>query len=460
MSACHFYRSDISTNFQLCLAPFRNMHARILHVKKNWFDTLGSVATDGLLLTIGVLFFLSRVVTWRIMGIIFIIYSFYTPTMRIIRRARHEKSADNLDYAIIIFDYVMAIIVLAFPNYFVRFIYIFTGWWMIAHGLITMVDFYVLKRDHLNGTVSTLIAALVSLSIGIFFILSMNFTVKIWLMGTIAGIYFCIYGVIGLLFHLSCGRSLRKGQKRYNWSYSMPVILNAFIPVRVYISVSRLIQESEVPMLNQKAEDTDLHIYNYLNAKGGEAFGHTDIAYKQTVYSYGCHDPKARKLAGTLGDGVLIVADEAKFLNEALHGEKKIVISYGIRLTEQERSILEKRISELMSRAVPWKCALAEAEEQGVPYTGFMDYASRVYEGSHAAMYKFSRGKFRTYFAAGTNCVLLADELVRSNELMLVDINGLVTPGAYLAFLNSEYLKKDTLVVSRTLYRVENNSAE
>ncbi|NCB32459.1 MAG: DUF308 domain-containing protein [Erysipelotrichia bacterium] len=429
-------------------------------MKKNWFDTLGSAATDILLLTIGVLFFLSRASTWRILGIIFIIYSLYTPTMLIIRLARHEKEADFFDYAIIIFDYFMAITVLAIPDYFVRFVYIFTGWWMIAHGLITMVDFYVLRRDHLNGTLSTLFAALVSLSIGIFFILSMNFTVKRWLMGTIAGIYFCIYGAIGLLFHLSVNRPIRKGRKRYNWSYSMPVILNAFIPVRVYISSSRLIQESEVPMLNQKAEGTDLHIYSYLNAKGGEAFGHTDIAYKGTVYSYGCHDPKARKLLGTLGDGVLIVADEARFLNEALHGEKKIVISYGIKMTDQERSILEKRIAELMSRTVPWKCALAEAEEQGVPYTGFMDYASRVYEGSHANMYKFSRGKFRTYFAAGTNCVLLADELVRSNELMLVDINGLVTPGAYLAFLNSEYLKKDTLVVSRTLYRVSQDSAK
>ncbi|MCH4207220.1 MAG: DUF308 domain-containing protein [Solobacterium sp.] len=428
--------------------------------KRNWFDTLGSATTDLLLLAIGILFFLSRIVTWRILEIVFIIYSFYTPTMLIIRLVRKEKDADTFDYVMIGFDYAIAIIILLWPEMFFHFIHIFAGWWMIAHGFIMMVDFYVLKQDHLNGTVSTFLGGLISLLLGLFLVFSMKLAVKTWLLSIFAGIYFCFYGLIGLVFHLFVNSPRTIGKKRYNWSYSAPVLLNAFVPVRVYTSVTRLIHESALTNLPESDEPScDLYVYNYLNDKGGEAFGHTDIAYKGTVYSYGCHDPKSRKLGGTLGDGVLIVADEKRFLNEALHGEKKIVIRYGIRLTDSERTILESNIKELMSRAVPWKCALAEADEKHETYTGFMDYASRVYQGSHANMYKFSRGKFRTYFAAGTNCTLLADELIRSNELMMIDINGLVTPGAYLSFLNTEYLKKDSLVVSRTLYKCGINEA-
>ena len=70
-------------------------------------------------------------------------------------------------------------------------------------------------------------------------------------------------------------------------------------------------------------------------------------------------------------------------------------------------------------------------------------------------MYKFTKGKFKTYFIAGTNCVNLADDLIRSKDLNLIDLNGLVTPGAYLAFLNTEYLKKDSIVKTRTLFESE-----
>ena len=93
--------------------------------------------------------------------------------------------------------------------------------------------------------------------------------------------------------------------------------------------------------------------------------------------------------------------------------------------------------------------------EEGKDVSSIHDYASRVYIHTHAEMYKFTKGKFKTYFIAGTNCVNLADDLIRSKDLNLIDLNGLVTPGAYLAFLNTEYLKKDSIVKTRTLYESE-----
>ena len=128
---------------------------------------------------------------------------------------------------------------------------------------------------------------------------------------------------------------------------------------------------------------------------------------------------------------------------------------YGIRLTDAEKQILRGRIQELMSRAMPWDCAAAAAERNHQDSSRINDYASKIYKTTHCEMFKFSSGKFRTYFAASTNCVLLADELIRSKNLNLIDIAGFATPGAYLSFLNSQYLLKTTPVRTRTIYEPE-----
>ena len=75
-----------------------------------------------------------------------------------------------------------------------------------------------------------------------------------------------------------------------------------------------------------------------------------------------------------------------------------------------------------------------------------------IYKETFCEMYKFSSGKFRTYFISSTNCVILADELIRNRDLRLIDLTGLITPGAYLSFLNTQYLKKNTPVISRIFY--------
>jgi hypothetical protein len=105
-----------------------------------------------------------------------------------------------------------------------------------------------------------------------------------------------------------------------------------------------------------------------------------------------------------------------------------------------------------MERAIPWKCDAQLAREAGKDMEPYNDYASRVYKETFCEMYKFSSGKFRTYFISSTNCVILADELIRNRDLRLIDLTGLITPGAYLSFLNTQYLKKNTPVISRIFY--------
>lgn len=44
-------------------------------------------------------------------------------------------------------------------------------------------------------------------------------------------------------------------------------------------------------------------------------------------------------------------------------------------------------------------------------------------------------------------------KLIRNEDLRLVTPSGFVTPGSYLAFLEQEYQKPDSIVISRTVYR-------
>ncbi len=407
---------------------------------------LGNIGYDLLVLFTGVSILLGRYAGWAILYVTVVIASIYNGLRHLVSFLNEDKVKEVTDVPSILFMFIFATLILVKPTLFYQFAIIFVGWWMFADACINLIRFYVKKRDQVSGAASLFVSGLISLVLSIFLIFSKSLS-KGHIFDIISGIYLIIYGLLGFSFHLF----LSSDKKKVNWSYSAPVLLNAFIPSNVYISIKHLKKNSKLDIRKEKIQ-TPLHVYVYLNETGPEAFGHIDIGYKGTIYSYGCHDPSTRKLVGTMGDGVLIKSDEKLFIDHATHGENKVIISYGIDLNDSEQEIIEKKIKEMMNRTIPWLCPYAEAEQEGKDTTNIHDYASRVYQNTHCEMYKFTKGKFKTYFIAGTNCVNLADDLIRSKELNLIDLNGLVTPGAYLAFLNTEYQKKDSTVKTRTLY--------
>lgn len=413
------------------------------------YDNLGRIGYDILTLFIGVSILLEKYAGWAILYFVVILSSFYNGIRHLISLINEDKDKENTDVPTILFTFIFATVLLVYPNLFYNFSIVFVGWWMFAEAFINLIRFYVKRRDQVSGAASLFFSSIITLILSIILILSKSLS-KWHLVSLIGGIYLIIYGLLGCAFHLLITNPHNKKDKK-NWSYSLPVLFNAFLPSDVFISIRHLKKASKLDVPSVEIQ-TPLHVYVYLKAKGPETFGHVDIGYKGTIYSYGCHDPENRTLFGTLGDGVLIEGDEKAFINNATHGENKTIICYGISLNPDEEKILEKRIQEMKARSVPWLSLYARAEKENKDTSNIRDYASRVYMHAHCKMYKFTTGKFKTYFIAGTNCVNLADDLIRSDELNLINLNGLVTPGAYLAFLNTEYLKKDSIVKTRTLY--------
>ena len=80
------------------------------------------------------------------------------------------------------------------------------------------------------------------------------------------------------------------------------------------------------------------------------------------------------------------------------------------------------------------------------------DYASLLSEVVPTRFYKFKSGKFKTYFVLGTNCVLLADQLIGAAGTDILKVGGIITPGTYYDYLNREFLRNNSLVISRKAY--------
>ena len=413
-------------------------------------DSIGSFGSDLLVIAAGILFLTHRYTGWTIIYVLAVLICAVLPIRLILNIHSGLRRANTGTILLIVFDFSFMMAILTRPDRFMSLVHIFFGWWMFGHGIISLIEFQVLVRDQQPGTVSRFFTGIIFLLVSAFMLSGRSLSVKNDVLTVTAAGFFLIYGVLGFLFHLSVLRR-RQNPDLPSWSVSPPILLNAFFPFQVFISLKQLKDDTRLSSA-KPAEEPDLKVFIYMKGKGPEIFGHIDLSYRGTILSYGNHDPQSRRLNGTYGDGVLIRADEDLFLREGINTEEKSVIGYGIQVDETERTALEKRIEDLLSRTVPWKPAAQLAEEAGEDMSACRDYASRVYRETHCEMFKFSKGKFRTYFISSTNCVMLADELIRNRYLTLVDLTGIVTPGAYLSFLNTEYLKPNSKVITRTLY--------
>lgn len=349
----------------------------------------------------------------------------------------------------IIASFGIALYSLINPMRFITFIPYVIGWWALINGIVQAINFYVYRRDCMRGTGWRFLLALVTLvmaAVLIFFPES-----QLRFLSRLSGGYLVFYGLVtffGSLKDILSPVTQRRLMK--HMSISAPVFLASLTPQRVFLSIDALAKTKRLETSDPSVlAPSDLEVFFYLTKSGPESLGHVDISYKGQIFSYGCHDPENRHLFGTLGDGVLVISPREEFLNHALVGENKVIISYGIVLTEKQKAVLEKRLIEMLGRSIPWQSQAELGNEEA------KDYASRVYRSTHAQMLKFEEGKFRTYFVFSTNCVLLADHILRCPQLELFNITGIVTPGTYLSFLNDEYCREGSVVTTRTIYRGE-----
>lgn len=329
------------------------------------------------------------------------------------------------------------------------------GVYQIFHASINLVTYVLYRKNKIRPRFRLLLDGLVLVFLGGTSLLSStgNSVFQLFVLGA----YFFLYGVSnirdGFLFEEEIGKNHLKRRVRM----SLPIALAALIPASTLAKINKFMQENA-------DEREDIHLGMVKSGKTAEleifvhtaetslfsAIGHVDICYQGRVISYGNYDPSSETLFGMVGDGVLYFCDRDKYIDLCKRESQKTLFGYGIDLTPEMEKAVQKKLAELKQLTIPWepsadKIMTGDGKED---YT----YAYKIRHETDGELYKFIKSKFKSYFVLSTNCVLLADTIVGQAGTDILSPKGFIAPGTYQAYLNREFEKPNSIVVSKHVY--------
>ena len=329
------------------------------------------------------------------------------------------------------------------------------GVYQIFHASINLVTYVLYRKNKIRPRFRLLLDGLVLVFLGGTSLLSStgNSVFQLFVLGA----YFFLYGLSnirdGFLFEKEIGKNHLKRRVRM----SLPIVLAALIPARTLAKINKFMQENA-------DEREDIHLGMVKSGKTAEleifvhtaetslfsAIGHVDICYQGRVISYGNYDPSSETLFGMVGDGVLYFCDRDKYIDLCKRESQKTLFGYGIDLTPEMEKAVQKKLAELKQLTIPWepsadKIMTGDGKED---YT----YAYKIRHETDGELYKFIKSKFKSYFVLSTNCVLLADTIVGQAGTDILSPKGFIAPGTYQAYLDREFEKPNSIVVSKHVY--------
>ena len=329
------------------------------------------------------------------------------------------------------------------------------GVYQIFHASINLVTYVLYRKNKIRPRFRLLLDGLVLVFLGGTSLLSStgNSVFQLFVLGA----YFFLYGVSnirdGFLFEEEIGKNHLKRRIRI----SLPIVLAALIPARTLAKINKFMQENA-------DEREDIHLGIVKSGKTAEleifvhtaetslfsAIGHVDICYQGRVISYGNYDPSSETLFGMVGDGVLYFCDRDKYIDLCKRESQKTLFGYGIDLTPEMEKAVQKKLAELKQLTIPWepsadKIMTGDGKEDYI-------YAYKIRHETDGELYKFIKSKFKSYFVLSTNCVLLADTIVGQAGTDILSPKGFIAPGTYQAYLNREFEKPNSIVVSKHVY--------
>ncbi|MCM1334423.1 MAG: DUF308 domain-containing protein [Bacteroides sp.] len=351
----------------------------------------------------------------------------------------------------------LGVVVLLLPRQTFRlFIFVF-ALYVLLNAASKIADFVICKKDRLPGGWVDLLAAAIYLSLSVI-LLGTRLRNDAFLI--VSGAYCILFGATNLIdFLYWVFPQKAKNDLKRKIRISLPVFISTFIPLNTLRRINEhLSVNDELPPLTlpdqDDAEPPDLEVMVHVSNNGAGKIGHLDLYIDGEVVSYGNHDWSSHKLFGVFGDGILFTAEKDRYLDFSVTHDRKMIFSYGFRLTPEQLAAVRQEIVKLKSLAIPWKppYQLAYEENPDARLADFHDYCSKLWAGTRADFFKFKKGKFKTYSILSTNCVLLTDEIIGKTGADIVFINGIASPGIYYDYLEKLYMTQNSMVVSKTIY--------
>lgn len=409
-------------------------------------------------IVIGFCFIFHQNITWNILNAIFMVGITIISILRIINVSiSFSKIEKKAGYFGELFMWIMLLIICVnVPRIFILLLPRIIGIWIFIHAIVKLIVLWIKLRDHLTQIIKSFVLLVWDLFLSIILIFN---PFRHWLIVSVfIGVYFIIHGMGALL---EVVRELLPKNKVDIWDKKIRLAVPPYIAAMIPLTLIKFLLEDDQDKQIKDEFDkrkaslpTDLEILIHLAPSGPAKFGHMDMIYQNQAISYGCYDPHNRKLCGTLGDGVVIIAPRNTYIQNCIENENKVLVSFGLVLNKEQKEKLDRKLIDIFQQMTLFYSD-EERKRNHLPYDGECDdYISRVTRTSpNSHFYKFEKGKFKTFFVLSTNCVYFISHLLSVLGLLLYDLSGIVSPGAYFDFLNNRFKSDKSFVVSRKVYR-------
>lgn len=429
-----------------------------------FFNATNSLIISGCLITLGILMCLGRDRLYIDFVNLFLLIILCLSIKPFFNYFLDKEKNKNINFTRSFLNLLFCLICSLFKDIPLSILPLIFGLYLLLNSVIKFINYYILFKEKANGKLTEFILGFIyfGVSIPIIFSPLKHLTTVL----IIIGVYSILLGINYLFDFISAiiPKKLKNKLKR-KIRISLPVFIEAIIPYTVLREINYQLDKDTYDksfIVENKDSDNDieidLEIFVHTSNRGFNRMGHVDIYYDNKVISYGNYDDSSINFFTMLGDGVLFTTSRDKYIPFCIEHSKKTIFAFGLRLTDIQKKKVTQAINKIFDNVYEWQPPYVEAlsKNKKVNMNEYKDYASRLYQTNKAKFYKFKTGRFRKYFTLGNNCCRLADHIVGKSGIDLLKITGIITPGTYYEYLNREFQKKNSMVISRKIYNSKN----
>ena len=344
-------------------------------------------------------------------------------------------------------------------HFFIKTIIFCFGLYFLCLSILNLINCYVYKIANIKGKYRIYCEFILTLVLSL--LLMFKPYQNISYAGIIIGIYCLGLGIIYISDYISEIMPKKTTEKiKRAIRIPLPILATLFIPHFLIKSINKMLQvdnNQDNFFVTKNDEKPDLFVIIHLANKGSAAFGHVEIAMDDKIYSFGNYDRHSRMLFDSIGDGIIAVANKREYMEYEVTVQNRYLIEFGLKLTRTQKQKAENVINKLLSEnTIPYYPDLQLYEMGKIPYNNYHDISSDMYKLAQAKFYKITKGPHKKFFVCKTNCVMLAEYILGSLGKNVIAVNGIISPGTYYEYLNTEFRKKKTNVISRKIYTKDN----
>lgn len=394
-------------------------------------------------------------------------------TVRGVSAFARKKSLTENAFGILVasslFNVLAGVGILLIPMLKMVPVYVVFTAYIFANALIKLVDYGIDRRDGVPGRLKELMLFVFFLVFGVLmvFVPGMGETG----FRIVAGIYCILYGVFLLSdFVFQCLPSSVRRRFNHKMSLPMPLLLSSLRPFArlkarqreniLSPQETRSEPEPYFPKGKETGAAPDMEVMIHVSPSGLGIMGHCDICFDGEVISYGSYDLTSTTLFGGVGDGIFVVGKKEPYIRFYVTSTHREIYGYGFHLNEEQKQAVREEIALLKSMAYPWETPLQQVlrHEPDAVGESVQDWGSKMWNCTGSDFFKFRSGKMKTYFVLTSNCVMMADRIVRRACTDITAPRNVYTPGGYYDYLEHLLAMSNSPVFCRRIYSSENTT--